>query len=139
MGDNVLVETAPRHEYTASLRIFSTNKSLAELIAILGNPSDGHDVGDAISARHPERTHDASRWGLESTVGRTRRLEEHIDELVTFVENHRDIFTRLQADCEIDIFCGVFTSDNINGGFVLEPSLAGRLHELQLLVVVDIH
>src|SRR6266576_497253 len=116
--DNVVVETDPRHEYTASLRIFSKNKSLAELIAVLGDPSDGHDVGDAISSRLPERTREEARWGLKSTVERTSPLDEHIDELVTFAEDRRDLLARLRADCEIDIFCGVFTSDNINGGFV---------------------
>ena len=128
-----------QHEYTASLRVLSTNKSLAELIALLGDPSDGHEVGGPVSARLPGRTREGSRWDLKSTVGRARRLDEHIDELVTFVEKHRNTFARLQADCEIDIFCGVFTSDNVNGGFVLEPSLAGRLHELQLPVVVDVY
>jgi hypothetical protein len=127
------------HEYEASLRVFSTTRSLADLVVFLGDPSDGHDVGDPVSARLPGQVRTQSRWALESTVGKTRRLEEHVEELVRFVERHAAAFERLRPSCGIDLFCAVFGSDNINGGFVLEPELSGRLHELQLPLIVEVY
>lgn len=136
---DVDVEEGRPHEYSASLRVFSDTRPLSDLVARLGSSSGGYEIGDPVSSRLLGRTHGQSMWRLESSVDRLHRLEEHIEELVGFVEKHQDRFVDLRADCHVDIFCGVFSGSTINGGFVLEPSLAGRLNVFRLPVVVEVY
>ncbi len=128
-----------RHEYTAALRISSERLNLAEVEARLGKGTDGRDIGDPVMPRRPDgprrrQTH----WSMNSAIARTRPLDEHIDELVTFAESHRESLESLQADCQIDIFCGVFSGVG-QGGFAIEPSLSRRLGDLKLAVEFDIY
>jgi hypothetical protein len=128
------------HEYTAGLRVFSERLRFVELEARLGEPTRGHDIGDPVSRRRPDspkRRH--AYWTLESSIERTRPLDEHIDELLAFAEKRRDVFASLRRDCKMDIFCGVFSGVDAQGGFSLEPSVSRRLGELQLPVVFDIN
>jgi hypothetical protein len=57
--------------------------------------------------------------------------------LLAFVESRRSEIDALRDACGIDIKCGVFSNDNINCSFVLEPELSGRLAELALPLIVD--
>jgi hypothetical protein len=50
-----------------------------------------------------------------------------------------DALSSLGDLCEVDIFCGVFTEEDAQGGFVLDPELSRRLAELGLAVVVDVY
>ena len=134
------MDKSERHEYTAGLRVFSERLKLAELEARLGRATDGRDIGDPVSRRRadsPRRQH--ALWSIESSVERTRPLDEHIDEVLTFAEKHRDTLDALRPDCRIDIFCGVFSGVEAQGGFTFEPSLSRRLNDLQLPVVVDLY
>jgi hypothetical protein len=128
------------HEYTASLRVSSDRLNLAELEARLGMSTEGHNIGDPVSRKRPDgpkRRH--AQWSLQSSIERGRPLDEHVDELVTFAETHRDALNSLRADCSIDIFCGLFSSDGAQGGFTIEPSLSQRLSDLQLAVGIDVY
>ena len=58
---------------------------------------------------------------------------------MTFAETHRLALDSLRADCRIDIFCGLFSGDDAQGGFTIEPSLSQRLSDLQLAVAVDVY
>ncbi|MGI5504360.1 DUF4279 domain-containing protein [Lentzea sp. CA-135723] len=126
-----------RHEYKASLRVFSESSMLAELVAALGEPDHGYDIGDPVSRRRtdgPRRT--MSHWSLSSRAERTSPLDEHVAELVAFVEGRRREFEALGGD--VDIFCGVFTADDAQGGFTFTTDLMRRLAELDLEVTFDL-
>ncbi|WP_394615258.1 DUF4279 domain-containing protein [Lentzea sp. JNUCC 0626] len=128
-----------RHEYKASLRVFSKSLALAELVAVLGEPAWGYDIGDPVGRLPdgPRRT--MSYWSLGSSAERTSPLDEHIAELVAFVEAHRREFGAIRSNVEIDIFCGVFTADDAQGGFTLTTDLMRRLAELDLEVGFDLY
>jgi hypothetical protein len=134
------VNEPERHEYTAALRVYSERLKFAQLEARLGKPSTGHDIGDPVSLQRPDgpKRRDA-QWSLTSSIERGHPLDEHIDELVVFAEIHRDALDSLRADCSIDIFCGVFSGEDAQGGFALEPSLTRRLSDLQLTVEFDVY
>jgi hypothetical protein len=128
------------HEYTASLRVFSDTLRLADLVAVLGEPTASHDVGDPVLAKHPEgprRPH--ARWSLQSRVPRIRPLDEHIGELVAFVEHHRASIDSLRDQARIDIFCGVFTDDDAQGGFAFTSELIQRLADVDVDVTFDLY
>jgi hypothetical protein len=70
------------HEYSASLRVTSETLLLPDLVAALGEPSDGFSIGDRASARLPESTKKRhTGWSLKSKASRERPLEEQIEEL----------------------------------------------------------
>jgi Domain of unknown function (DUF4279) len=128
------------HEYRASLGVFSVTIPLRDLTAALGSPSRGYDRGEPVSRRKPDgpkREHAA--WFLESEGGRVRPLEDQIEDLVAFVEQHRDAFDALAPSLERRISCGVFSGEDAQGGFSLEPALLRRLADLDLLVVFDLY
>ena len=128
------------HEYQASLIVISETISLADLIAALGKPSDGYDRGDPVSLRNPDGPkRQRAYWGLESEGGHARPLEDQIGDLVTFAEQHQEAFVALMPSVERRIFCGVFSGNDAQGGFTLEPSLLRRLADLDLEVVFDLY
>jgi hypothetical protein len=129
---------ADRHRYTASLRVVSTELRLGELIAVLGEPTRGHEIGDPVSSRtSTKREH--STWTLDADLDRERPLDEHIDPLVAFAEVHRVQLADIRPRCElIDIFCGVFAND-AQGGWELSPALMQRLASLDLAVTFDLY
>ena len=128
------------HEYTATLRVFSKRLKLVELEAQLGKPTEGHEIGDPVSRQRPDGSrHQQAYWGLKSSIERTVRLDEHIDELLAFAEGHRDALDSVRASCSIDIFCGVFTGETGQGGFTFEPAISQRLGDLQLPVGFDVY
>jgi hypothetical protein len=137
---NVTADEQEGHEYTAALRVSSERLKLAELEARLGKPTGGHNVRDPVSRQRPDgpkRRH--AQWSLQSSIERTRPLDEHMEELVTFAETHSAALDSLRADCRIDIFCGLFSGDHAQGGFTIEPALSQRLSDLQLAVAVDVY
>jgi hypothetical protein len=133
-------DEAPRHEYTASLRVSSQTLRLAELTATLGQPTHGHDIGDPVSSRRPNAAlHRHTMWLFESGLDRTTPVDKHIENLVAFVETHRQAVDSLRDQCMVDIFCGLFSGDGAQGGFTIEPGLSARLANLQLPLDLDIY
>jgi hypothetical protein len=78
-------------------------------------------------------------WSRESGLDRSSPLDEHIEELVAFAETNSETIDSLRTECDIDIFCGLFSGDDAQGGFTIEPTLSARLAELRLPVSIDIY
>jgi Domain of unknown function (DUF4279) len=132
------VNASGMHEYTASLRVISDGVRLAELSAVLGELTSGHDIGDRVGRGDAVRAH--AFWGWEAGVERTRPLEEHVEPLVTFAEANRGALEQLRArGCRVDVFCGVFAEPMGDGGWVFEAELSRRLGDLNLPVSFDLH
>jgi hypothetical protein len=128
------------HEYTASLNVYSETIPLHNLTAALGPPTEAHDRGDPVSRSKPngpKRAH--TFWSLTSTGRRERPLEDQIEDLVSFAERHQHQFEALKPNPERRIFCGVFSGEDAQGGFILEPALLGRLANLDLVLVFDLY
>jgi hypothetical protein len=102
-------DQATRHEYTASLRVSSRAISLADMADRLGEPSSGHDIGDPISRRPGAGRRRHAMWSRDSGLDRSRPLDEHIEALVAFAEANPGAIDSLRAECDIDIFCGLFS------------------------------
>jgi Domain of unknown function (DUF4279) len=129
---------ADRHQYTAALRVASTELRLSELIGVLGEPTRGHDIGDPVSSR-TQATRKHSMWSLVADLDRDVPLDEQIEHLVVFAEAHRSQLADIRPRCDLmDIFCGVFAND-AQGGWELSPSLMGRLASMDLGVAFDLY
>jgi hypothetical protein len=128
------------HEYTAALCVRSETLRLAELTDRLGPPSRGHDTGDAVSSRRPESgRRSEALWLLNSTLDRTRPLDEHVQAMVAIIDSQPEVFDALRNACDIEIFCGLFTANDAQGGFSIAPGLSARLAALSLPLVIDIY
>ena len=128
------------HEYLATLCVNSESLRLAELKARLGEPTTGKDIGEPVTLRRPDaplRKH--THWGLESTAKRSEPLHVHIVEILDFADAHRAELDGLRGECYICISCGVFSGEDAQGGFVLDPELNRRLADLALDVVFDVY
>jgi uncharacterized protein DUF4279 len=134
------VDELEHHEYTASLRVFSMRLTFAELEDRFGAASGGYDIGDPKSRRRPDGPRwPHALWRLESSLERSRPLDEHIEELMKFAELRRDALDSVRADGDIDISCGIFSADDAQGGFTFDSPLIQRLADLQLAVVFDVY
>jgi hypothetical protein len=134
-------ETEP-HTYTATIGVFSESMSLAELTTALGPPTHGHDLGQPRSRRLPDGPKKRnSGWFLEAACGddELRGLSDQITELVIFLEAHVDQFVKLGERVTRDIWCGVYSGQDAQGGFNLEPALLRRLGDLDLPVIFDLY
>lgn len=129
----------PDHEYKASLRVFSDSMTATELTARLGEPSESYERGDPVSSRPGASTRRRAMWRIESGLDRSRTLDEHLLALADFVEERQEAFESIRDRCDIDIFCGIFSGDDGQGGFVIQPSLSDRLARLRLPVAFDIY
>jgi hypothetical protein len=68
-------------------------------------PSDGRDRGDPVSLRNPgDPKRQQASWTLTSEGRRVRPLEDRIEDIVAFVEEHREAFEALAPNIERRIF-----------------------------------
>ena len=63
-------------------------------------------------------------------AGRPDRV--HRDRPLDAVDARREGFDAIRPDCEIDVFCGLWSGEATRGGPILWPDLLARLVELEL-------
>lgn len=119
-----------------TLRVFSNCIDLLAIKEVLGEPSKGYSKGDSFSKGN--KTRENSYWSLESSLNPSAKFESHVAEILNYIESKADVFSRMQNECEIDLFC-MLSSDNGQGGFSLPVSLSEKLSEYRLDIVFDIY
>lgn len=122
--------------HKATLRVFSDELSLEELTAVMGLPSSGgHTKGE--SKKRSVKSWSSSYWPLESKSS-SEWVEDHIEELVNWLESKSEDYARIRSSCFADLFCLVATIGG-QAGVVIHRDLMPRLIALGLSVVLDIH
>ena len=124
----------------ASLRIYSQFLTAEEIGRLLQSvPTHSFEKGTPISTRNPTGpARDQSIWVLSSRLDGSKHLDEHIEELVTFIEQKLPQLEKLCSSCEIDLFCG-FSFAGGQGGFELGSALLKRLTALPVDIVFDLY
>lgn len=113
--------------HSASLRIVSLTMSPAEITKTLGiEPTRAYAIGTPV------------KWILESGLDESEPLNLHINKLLLLIESKVERFKELISVCDIEIFCG-FSSENGQGGFVLDAELLKRLNIIPLDLVLDLY
>ena len=70
-------------EIRVTLRLYSKNHALSELVNILGEPSKGFSIGDTFSKGKKTREH--TFWSFDSSnISSKKCLDEHIKEILFF-------------------------------------------------------
>jgi hypothetical protein len=127
------------HEYSATLGVYSETMSLADLTAALGEPTTGYDRGDQIGRVHKDLKRKHAGWFLESDGARVRKLEDMLADLALFMEEQAAAFETLGSRVERDIWCGIFSGEDAQGGFNFSPDLTRRLADLNVWVIFDLY
>jgi hypothetical protein len=134
------MEESTPNETKASLRVHSANLSPGDITKALGQTPTTIGEKDALMSPLNPASHrrETSLWLLESDLPHSVELEDHISHLVTFAENHSVEFSKIAADCEIDIFCGFFSHQS-QGHFYLDVKLMKSLVALNAELIFDIY
>jgi hypothetical protein len=125
---------------TAALRIHSAVLDAQAITnALQTEPTRTSIKGDLMSPRNPRSTlFGANMWVLESQLAPESSLEDHIKNLVEFIEQRLPTMKELMKNCQADLFCG-YSSDNEQGGVYLEAETIKRLTVIPIDLVLDIY
>jgi len=125
---------------TAALRIHSTVLSAQKITeALKTEPTSIRVKGELLSPRNPRSAVcEAHLWVLESGLDARSSIENHITQLVQFIEQKLPILEALMKDCNIDLFCG-YSSGSSQGGIMLEANLMKRLAIIPIDLMIDIY
>jgi len=125
---------------SASLRIVSKTITPAVITKTLGiEPTCAYAIKTPVNPRNPSgKIRQESSWILESGLDESEPLKLHISELLLLIESKVERFKELMSVCDIEIFCG-FSSENGQGGFVLDAALLKRIGLIPLDLVLDLY
>lgn len=123
----------------ASLIISSETISSEEITALMGVPaSRAFQKGQPIGSRTSGILRRRSVWMLISPLGDTQDLASHLKWLVEILEPRIEVLRAILPKCKIELFCG-FSSENGQGGTVLDSALLARLGKLPLDLALDLY
>jgi len=77
-------------------------------------------------------------WVLESGKERSSPLQNHLEELLSWIESNADSLLCLRDKCSFDLFCG-FSSGSGQGGFGIASSNLLRMGELGVDLILDLY
>lgn len=125
---------------SVTLRIASNNHSANDISLQMGvDATELYELGELISSRSPiPHYRKESMWLLKSDVAEEHPLEEHIEALLSFVETKEKAIKLLKLECDIEAFC-CFSSDNGQGGFVLDNVLLEKMAQSTIDFVFDLY
>ncbi len=124
----------------ADLRINSMELSSIEISRILNiNPTESAEKGQLMSPRNPKsQKRDCSIWILNSGLPDLEPLENHLNILLSFIENKQKELNILKEKCDMDIFCGLSLKGK-QGGFSLGLGIIKKLSFFPIAVTFDIY
>ena len=125
---------------SASLCIGSKKRSVDEISKFLDTKSDqAISKGESLSKRNPKSPISKEhRWTLNSKSPSFKPLENHLEEIASYIESHKSAIQELLSDCDLEIRCA-FSSGNGQGGFFLDSALLKKLAANSIDIVVDLY
>jgi hypothetical protein len=126
----------------ATIRISSQTLSVVAMGNTLAvKATRSYEKGDLVTKRNSEEMlRQESAWFLESSTDPSQFLDQHIHEMVIFLESNHAPLEKLAKDCKIDVVCGLF-SGNMNGNFWLDSKTIKRIAALafEVEIVFDVY
>lgn len=123
-----------------SICISSQTIDPAKISSVLNiKASSSHEKGELINRRNPNGPRrQENLWVLESDLDSSEPLEHHMKTMISIIENKIDSFENLIPHCKLELFCG-FSSENGQGGFVLDSGLLKRATAIPIDIVFDLY
>ena len=123
-----------------SLRVASRTINCREISSHLDmQPSKAYEKGEPLSARSaPNNKREEALWLFELGLDESLPLEKHIEELLKILKGKTARLKKIRENCDVEIFC-CFSTENGQGGFVLNHNLLQELGLLEIDVVFDLY
>jgi hypothetical protein len=122
-----------------SLRVFGESLVPDEVTQLLGcQPTESRCKGDVIPDKRYHRVAKTGSWRLEGALAATTDIGEQLIALLAAVTSDLEVWNRLTAEFDVDIFCGVFLNVS-NRGFSLTPQVSRMLSDRGIEVGFDIY
>ena len=124
----------------ASLRIHSTVMDVKSITNVLQTePTQAAKKGSLMSPRNPKSAvFEANMWVLDSRLESDHSIEDHINNLLEFIERKLPYIKELMENCQFDLFCG-YSSDSGQGRICLEAEMVKRLTVIPVDLIFDIY
>ena len=124
---------------SANLRITSESMLAAEITRLLGVPArKSFEKGDLVSAKSPKPSYRKwSMWLWQGEIDETRPLNERLMEVYRFLNEKEKSLPSL-VDCQMDVFCGVF-SDSGQIGFDIDHKVIQAFAKYPVDLVFDVY
>ena len=122
-------------EIRATLRVFSKSLPLSILTELLGPPSTGVSIGEAVGGRKPR---EQTLWAWDSTRARADTLDAHLSELLDLLTSKQERLAEVRDQCTIDLFCMLSTPDG-QGGAQVSASNMSRMVDCEAKLVLDVY
>jgi hypothetical protein len=131
---------AQKSYYRTTLCITSQILSDKEITNILETkPTNSYEKGTLMSPLNPQsRIRQESSWFFDSKPGEENTFNEHIEQLVFFIEKHLVQFEKLVELCHIEIYCSFFTK-NSGEGFFLSSKFLKKLTAIPIDFTVALY
>jgi hypothetical protein len=121
------------------LRIFGDSLLPDQVTRLLGcQPTESRRKGDVIPDKRYHRVARTGAWVLDGRLPNTTDIEEQVLTLLTSLTSNLQVWQRLTAEFDVDVFCGVFLED-CNRGFCLSPRVMEMLSARGIEIGFDIY
>lgn len=123
-----------------SLRVASRTIDCREISSILDmEASRTHAKGELFSPRSPSsKKLEEAIWLFELDFDEQLPLEKHIEGLLEILKGKAERLRKAKENCDVDLIC-CFSTENGQGGFVLNHDLLRELSLMKIDVVFDIY
>jgi len=119
--------------------IFNFTETIDEVTTIMGcSPSKAWLKGDNINSKLPKYVTTHNRWVLSSRLELNSCFEDHLESLLTQLENQKDNVKRVLEIYDSGIYVAIYFHE-INPGFKVSNELARRVSQLGLSIDFDLY
>lgn len=95
-------------------------------------PMEAYGKGDVV-LKHPERHYPNGYWEVTSGLGDEVGLSEHLRTVISLLETKRDAIENVKkSGYSCDIFCGIFSEDDLEASVALAPDILFGIGKLGL-------
>jgi len=134
-------------KYSVSFRIIADDLNPLEITQILGiNPSISHIKGEqktTITKKGKTLIFSPCKfglWSINSLKEKCQSINSHLNYLLSILYPLKEKLLRLsEKGCSMDIYCGVFTHEVDQPGFIKEPEVLYKLGDLKITLGMSIY
>ena len=125
----------------ASLRLFGDDLIPEEITELLGYPPTNCQFkGEVIVGQNTGRSRTArtGSWRLHAAESEPGNIDEQIVEIFSKLTNDLGIWEDIASKYTVDLFCGLFMNEEMEGQDISSDSLL-RLGQRKILIGLDIY
>jgi hypothetical protein len=131
--------------FDAAFRIISDKLDTDQITSLLGiKPDHSHQKGESNNRRSKSGkiiigpAHRTGIWSISSHLPETSSLEKHLISLLDRLNPVGDRVKLLSSEgYRVDIFCGYFFKQGVQGGFDINPEVLERMGKMGINLAIS--